>query len=493
MIHIDVSCLRRMLTAQVLRELLKFWYAQNDGTKVLIFSYSLKHLSILQKLLWNTSYTHEVITGEIKSEDRTAALTRFKNDPNIFVFLISTRAGGVGLNITVANKVVIFDPNWNPSHDLQAQDRAFRMGQKRDVDVFRLISASTVEEIVYARQIYKQQMANIGYGASAERRYFEGVMSDKTRKGELFGLKNILTYREEVVLKDIMHRTNIAEARAGFKIVDIDSTQASGENDDQDENFFKANPDKLISQLEGEEDAADEARERPQVNPVQAILDQAGVLYAHENAEVIGTSHVESLLSKAAENRNANPSQVDESTVRELLEERPIFETTEPDGYRFRPPRRVMERQFRSMARWLGFEDIEEFALVVESWTQKQRTDKLDAFYRMRRRHLKEATSSPATAVRTPSLEFDKVDATARVIDNVDNDRKPSSSKADSNTFKSRNRTTTTLPRTTAQTQAERVAVESALVVTQDARDASSSLGAQMPAEDDELTDDDEL
>jgi SNF2 family DNA or RNA helicase len=61
----------------------------------------------------------------------------FNNDPRQFVFLISTKAGGVGLNITSANICVIFDPNWNPAHDLQAQDRAFRIGQTRDVSVYR--------------------------------------------------------------------------------------------------------------------------------------------------------------------------------------------------------------------------------------------------------------------------------------------------------------------------------------------------------------------
>lgn len=72
------------------------------------------------------------------------------------MFLISTRAGGVGLNLTGANKVVILDPDWNPCMDLQAQDRSFRIGQTRFVDVFRFLSAGTVEEQIYLRQLYKQ-------------------------------------------------------------------------------------------------------------------------------------------------------------------------------------------------------------------------------------------------------------------------------------------------------------------------------------------------
>ena len=62
------------------------------------------------------------------------------------IFLISTRAGGVGLNLTLASVVVIFDPDWNPFSDLQAQDRSFRIGQTRVVEVYRLLSAGTIEE-----------------------------------------------------------------------------------------------------------------------------------------------------------------------------------------------------------------------------------------------------------------------------------------------------------------------------------------------------------
>jgi hypothetical protein len=91
------------------------------------------------------------------------------------IFLISTRAGGLGLNLTSANRVVIFDPNWNPANDLQAQDRSFRFGQHRHVTIYRLLAAGTLEELVYTRQIYKQQLFNIAVAGADEKRYFEGV------------------------------------------------------------------------------------------------------------------------------------------------------------------------------------------------------------------------------------------------------------------------------------------------------------------------------
>lgn len=96
------------------------------------------------------------------------------------MFLISTRAGGLGLNLVSANRVVIFDPSWNPAQDLQAQDRSFRFGQKRHVVVFRLLSAGSLDELVYSRQVYKQQLSNIAVSGKMEKRYFEGVQVRKS-------------------------------------------------------------------------------------------------------------------------------------------------------------------------------------------------------------------------------------------------------------------------------------------------------------------------
>ena len=128
---------------------------------------------------------------------------------------------------------MIFDPNWNPSYDLQAQDRAYRIGQLRDVEVFRLVSAGTVEEIVYARQIYKQQQANIGYKASMERRYFKGVQNNVAQKGELFGLTNLLTFHgDDVVLRDIVNKTNVAEAKRGIEMIELNTDDLLDDDDD---------------------------------------------------------------------------------------------------------------------------------------------------------------------------------------------------------------------------------------------------------------------
>ena len=78
-------------------------------------------------------------------------------------------------------------------------DRAYRYGQTRDVEVFRLLGAGSLEELIYARQVYKQQQMAVGYDASVQTRYFEGVQGDKTKQGELFGMKNIFKLHEDTL------------------------------------------------------------------------------------------------------------------------------------------------------------------------------------------------------------------------------------------------------------------------------------------------------
>eukprot|EP00887_Chlorella_sp_A99_P006990 scaffold2.g6990.t1 len=136
-----------------------------------------------------------------------ALVDTFNKEPSVFLFLISTLAGGVGLNLTAANKVVIFDPSWNPAQDLQAQDRAFRIGQRRHVTVrgwfwvvrvvpmpvYRFVAKGTMEEMIYRRQIYKQQHSNLTIEGTTERRYFQGAKTGKKAdRGELWTDKGLL-------------------------------------------------------------------------------------------------------------------------------------------------------------------------------------------------------------------------------------------------------------------------------------------------------------
>ena len=386
----------------VLRRLLEFWF--ENGDKALVFSRSVRLLKMLRLLFTSTtSYSVSFLDGGMSYDERTEVVNDFNTNPNQFVFLISIGAGGVGLNITSANKVVIVDPHWNPSHDLQAQDRAYRIGQLRDVEVFRLVSAGTIEEVVYARQVYKQQMANIAFNASHERRYFDGVQDRKDQKGEIFGLKNLLAYGEDLKVREIFNRTNIAESKMGIMIAELDTQEQEDEptsDDDgsvrvKDEEHADSTMRKIVAQvasdLTNKRKRTKEVSKKKTNGEVEWILTQAGIKYSHENSEVIGGSKVESALSRRAMERANDVDGGRRVVFGATSGAKAHIPSTASDGsgaaeFKFGPAREVCKRQFCTMARHFGFSDAAQFALAVESWTPEQRRNRLDDFYKARRR-----------------------------------------------------------------------------------------------------------
>ncbi|KAH9856351.1 P-loop containing nucleoside triphosphate hydrolase protein [Lenzites betulinus] len=200
----------------VLETLLREW-KREGGNKVLIFTKSVKLLEMLEFHLNTRNYGFVKLDGSTKQSDRMPLIDRFQAEPDIFIFLISTMAGGTGLNLTAANKVVVFDPNWNPAHDLQAMDRAYRFGQTRDVAVYRLLGAGSIEELIYARQVYKQQQMQVGYNASFQTRYFDGIQGDKQKQGELFGIQNIFKLHERTLAtKMAIERAHVSDLDWAF-------------------------------------------------------------------------------------------------------------------------------------------------------------------------------------------------------------------------------------------------------------------------------------
>ncbi|OHS99099.1 SNF2 family N-terminal domain containing protein [Tritrichomonas foetus] len=124
---------------------------RKDHHKVLIFSQMVRILDIIQDFLDYREYPTERIDGSKSENDRQAAIERFNSDDNAFVFLLSTRAGGVGINLTSADTVIIYDSDWNPQNDIQAEARCHRIGQKNKVKVYRLITKDTYESKMFER------------------------------------------------------------------------------------------------------------------------------------------------------------------------------------------------------------------------------------------------------------------------------------------------------------------------------------------------------
>ena len=125
---------------------------QRDGHRVLIFSQMIVMLDIIQEYCEWRGYEYERLDGGVRGNEREAAIDRFvKPNSNRFLFLLSTRAGGVGLNLATADTVIIFDSDWNPQQDMQAQARAHRIGQKSKVNIYRLVTRNTYESEMFMR------------------------------------------------------------------------------------------------------------------------------------------------------------------------------------------------------------------------------------------------------------------------------------------------------------------------------------------------------
>lgn len=127
------------------------------GHRVLLFSQMTRLMTILGYYLELHGYKFLRLDGSTKTEDRGELLKKFNApDSPYFIFLLSTRAGGLGLNLQSADTVIIFDSDWNPQMDQQAEDRAHRIGQKKEVRVFVLVSVGSIEEVILERA--KQKM-----------------------------------------------------------------------------------------------------------------------------------------------------------------------------------------------------------------------------------------------------------------------------------------------------------------------------------------------
>jgi len=130
-----------------------------SGHRVLMFFQMTQIMNIMEDFLRLRGYRYLRLDGSTKSDDRSDLLKQFNAlDSEYFCFLLSTRAGGLGLNLQTADTVIIYDSDWNPHQDLQAQDRAHRIGQKNEVRILRLISSNSVEEKILERAQYKLDM-----------------------------------------------------------------------------------------------------------------------------------------------------------------------------------------------------------------------------------------------------------------------------------------------------------------------------------------------
>lgn len=123
-------------------------------------------MDILEDFLIWQKYSYFRMDGQTQLQDRRFMVEEFQSNPNIFIFILSTRAGGLGINLIAADTVIFYDNDWNPTMDSQATDRAHRIGQKKKVHVYRLVTKNSVEERILRRARQKESVQSTVYGAN---------------------------------------------------------------------------------------------------------------------------------------------------------------------------------------------------------------------------------------------------------------------------------------------------------------------------------------
>uniref|UniRef100_A0A8C3P2Y5 DNA excision repair protein ERCC-6-like n=1 Tax=Chrysemys picta bellii TaxID=8478 RepID=A0A8C3P2Y5_CHRPI len=173
---------------------------QEEGHRTLVFSQSRKMLDILERILTHRNFRTMRIDGTVTHlVERERRIGVFQSNKDYSVFLLTTQVGGVGITLTAASRVVIFDPSWNPATDAQAVDRAYRIGQKENVVIYRLVTCGTVEEKIYRRQVFKDSLIRQTTGDKKNPfRYFT-----KQELRELFTLGDTRTSATQIQLQSL--------------------------------------------------------------------------------------------------------------------------------------------------------------------------------------------------------------------------------------------------------------------------------------------------
>ncbi|KAK4446841.1 putative DNA helicase ino80 [Podospora aff. communis PSN243] len=161
--NITVPSMRRFVTDSgklaKLDELLR--QLKEGGHRVLLYFQMTRMIDLMEEYLTYRNYKYCRLDGSTKLEDRRDTVADFQTRPEIFIFLLSTRAGGLGINLTTADTVIFYDSDWNPTIDSQAMDRAHRLGQTKQVTVYRLITRGTIEERIRKRAMQKEEVQRV--------------------------------------------------------------------------------------------------------------------------------------------------------------------------------------------------------------------------------------------------------------------------------------------------------------------------------------------
>uniref|UniRef100_A0A8C4EWB2 Chromodomain helicase DNA binding protein 1-like n=1 Tax=Dicentrarchus labrax TaxID=13489 RepID=A0A8C4EWB2_DICLA len=236
-------------------------YLHKGGHRILLFSQMTRMLDILQDYMEYRGYSYERLDGSVRGEERNLAVKNFSSK-DIFVFLLSTKAGGVGLNLTAADTVIFMDSDFNPQNDLQAAARCHRIGQNRPVKVVRLLARDTVEEIMYSRAVSKLHLTNtvieegrfslLDQAQSAA----AGLQLSEILK---FGVDKLLS-SEESSVQDVKLEKILGPSRDGQWVDDEDFTSVR-EEDEEEESSSESDRQNHMYYFEGKDYSKDPSSE----------------------------------------------------------------------------------------------------------------------------------------------------------------------------------------------------------------------------------------
>uniref|UniRef100_A0A3B4U1U6 Snf2-related CREBBP activator protein n=1 Tax=Seriola dumerili TaxID=41447 RepID=A0A3B4U1U6_SERDU len=210
-------------TASLVQEALDVSPLKVRGHRVLIFTQMTRMLDVLEQFLNYHGHIYLRLDGSTRVEQRQALMERFNADRRIFCFILSTRSGGVGVNLTGADTVVFYDSDWNPTMDAQAQDRCHRIGQTRDVHIYRLISERTVEENILKKANQKRMLGDMAIeGGNFTTAFFKQVgIYRESASHKLMIHWGFSTQREQRKPLLLQHSPRLTISSSSCKIIKI--------------------------------------------------------------------------------------------------------------------------------------------------------------------------------------------------------------------------------------------------------------------------------
>merc|ERR1719348_834725 len=250
---------------------------KETGHRVLIFSQMVRMLDVLSEYLEIRRFPFQRLDGGIKGDIRRNAIEHFNaEDSKYFCFLLSTRAGGLGINLATADTVIIFDSDWNPQNDLQAMARAHRIGQKDQVNVYRLVTKSSVEEDIIERAKKKMVLDHLviqRMDTSGRTVLKSGSNNSNSQPFSKDELNSILKFGAEELFKEDEDKENNDEPACDIdEILRRAETRAEEQNDEDDDDLMSGF--KVASFSVDEDTAVASAKSNGKEGGIQKLWDE---------------------------------------------------------------------------------------------------------------------------------------------------------------------------------------------------------------------------